>query len=44
MMQKFWWGNQENGSHIHWMKWSRMGLPKNQGEMDFRDCVLIKPY
>jgi ribonuclease HI len=39
MMQKFWWGNQENGSHIHWMKWSRMGLSKNQGGMGFRDLV-----
>jgi hypothetical protein len=39
LMQKFWWGNQENDSKIHWMKWSRMGVPKNQGGMGFRDLT-----
>jgi hypothetical protein len=37
MMQKFWWGQQENFSRIHWMSWSRMGIPKNRGGMGFRD-------
>ena len=39
LMQKFWWSNQENGSGIHWMKWSRMSLSKNRGGMGFRDLV-----
>jgi ribonuclease HI len=39
LMQKFWWGNQENGSRIHWMKWSKMSLPKNRGGLGFRDLV-----
>jgi ribonuclease HI len=37
LMQKFWWGNQKKNSSIHWMSWSRMGLPKSRGGMGFRD-------
>jgi hypothetical protein len=37
LMQKFWWGHQANESKIHWMSWSRMGLPKNRGGMGFQD-------
>jgi hypothetical protein len=41
MMQKFWWGHQQNSSKIHWMSWERMGFSKNQGGMEFRDLVLF---
>jgi hypothetical protein len=34
-MQKFWWGN----SSIHWMKWSKMGIPKSRGGMGFKDLI-----
>ena len=39
MMQKFWSGKQKNETRIHWMKWSRIGLPKEWGGMGFRDLV-----
>jgi hypothetical protein len=39
LMQKFWWGHQSNESKIHWMSWSRMGLPKEKGGMGFRDLI-----
>jgi hypothetical protein len=39
LMQNFWWGNQESGSRIHWMKWSKMGMAKDRGGMGFRDLV-----
>jgi hypothetical protein len=39
LLQKFWWGNQENESRIYWMKWSRMSISKNRGDMGFRDLV-----
>jgi hypothetical protein len=37
LMQRYWWGNQTNGSRIHWMKWSKMGEAKNCGGIGFRD-------
>jgi hypothetical protein len=39
MMQKFWWGHQENESRIHWMSWSRMRMSKEKGGMGFRDLI-----
>jgi hypothetical protein len=33
LMQQFWWG----ASGIHWMRWSKMGIPKSKGGMGFRD-------
>jgi hypothetical protein len=41
MMQKFWWGHKENTSKIHWMSWKRLGLPKYNGGMGFRDLVVF---
>ncbi|XP_059441970.1 uncharacterized protein LOC132174312 [Corylus avellana] len=37
LMKKFWWGNQANGSRVHWMNWETMGRSKNSGGMGFRD-------
>jgi hypothetical protein len=37
LMKKFWWGNQGNGSRVHWMKWDTMSHSKNVGGMGFRD-------
>lgn len=37
MMQRFWWGQQEQVSKIHWIKWEKMDKPKSTGGMGFRD-------
>ena len=39
MMEKFWWGHQENDSHIHWMRWGQLRLSKDRGGFGFRDLV-----
>jgi hypothetical protein len=39
LMQKFWWGHKENDKKIMWMSWERMGTPKSNGGMGFRDLV-----
>jgi hypothetical protein len=39
LMQNFWWGHEENGGRIHWMKWTKMGMAKDRGGMGFRDLV-----
>jgi hypothetical protein len=39
LMQRFWWGHKENDTRIHWMSWSRMGVPKAKGGLGFRDLV-----
>jgi hypothetical protein len=39
LMQKFWWGHQEN---IHWMSWDKMGIPKSRGRMGFQDFACLK--
>jgi ribonuclease HI len=39
LMQKFWWGHQDNNSRIHWMSWGRLGLSKATGGMGFRDFL-----
>ena len=36
-MSKFWWGGKDDESKLAWMSWGRMGRPKNQGGMGFRD-------
>jgi hypothetical protein len=33
LVQQFWWG----ATGIHWMKWSKMSIPKSKGGMGFRD-------
>jgi hypothetical protein len=35
LMQKFWWGT----LGIHWMKWSKMGIPKSRGGIGFWDFI-----
>lgn len=41
LMQKFWWGHQENESQIHWMSWGKMGVAKSKGGLGFRDLVIF---
>ena len=30
LLSKFWWGHQNNGSKVAWLKWSKMGLAKQK--------------
>jgi hypothetical protein len=39
MMQKFWWGHEENEAKIHWMSWERMCFSKAKEGLGFRDLV-----
>jgi exonuclease III len=39
IMQKFWWGDNENVKKIHWMCWEKMSRSKTQGGMGFRDLL-----
>ena len=45
MIRKFWWG-QRDERKIHWIKWSKLCRPKNEGGMDFRfnDAMLAKQF
>jgi hypothetical protein len=37
MMSRFWWGHKENDKKVAWMKWGRLGQPKERGGLGFRD-------
>ncbi|KAL4367556.1 hypothetical protein GQ457_05G010050 [Hibiscus cannabinus] len=38
IISRFWWGNSiEPRSSIHWLKWEKMCLPKDEGGMGFKD-------
>jgi hypothetical protein len=37
IMSQFWWGHKSNQGRVHWMRWERLGAPKNKGGMGFRD-------
>ena len=37
LMQKFWWSNYSKETGIHWMSWNRIGVPKADGGMGYRD-------
>ncbi|XP_059441847.1 uncharacterized mitochondrial protein AtMg00310-like [Corylus avellana] len=41
LMKRFWWGNQSNEKHIHWMTWEKLGVAKSQGCMGFRDLIIF---
>ncbi|KAI5342658.1 hypothetical protein L3X38_010534 [Prunus dulcis] len=34
---KFWWGQKQDETKVHWISWATLGLPKKQGGMGFRD-------
>jgi hypothetical protein len=37
MLQRYWWSHHEKEGAIHWIKWKKMGIAKDQGGMGFRD-------
>jgi hypothetical protein len=39
IVQRFWWGHKENENKIHWMSWEKLGRPKTQRGMGFRDLT-----
>jgi hypothetical protein len=36
-ISQFWWGDDENGKHMHWFTWWKLCYPKKEGGMGFRD-------
>ncbi|XP_062152046.1 uncharacterized protein LOC133860461 [Alnus glutinosa] len=41
IMSRFWWGHKSNQGRVHWMRWERLGTPKNRGVMGFRDLEIF---
>ncbi|XP_050238375.1 uncharacterized protein LOC126687864 [Mercurialis annua] len=37
MVSRFWWGNSDSKSSVHWMSWDRMCIPKGDGGLGFRN-------
>ena len=37
MVRKFWWGQRGERRKVHWIKWSKLCKPKNEGGMGFRE-------
>lgn len=37
MVRKFWWDQRGERRKVHWIKWSKLCKPKNEGGMGFRD-------
>jgi hypothetical protein len=40
LFSKFWWGHQNNGAKIAWLRWSKMGLAKQKGGLGYRNLEL----
>nr|XP_051221482.1 uncharacterized protein LOC127339703 [Lolium perenne] len=36
-ISQFWWGDDENTKHMHWLAWWKLCYPKKEGGMGFRD-------
>lgn len=41
LMASFWWGSKADERKIHWMAWSKLCTPKNEGGMGFRDLNIF---
>ncbi|KAF5481391.1 hypothetical protein F2P56_002046 [Juglans regia] len=37
LLAKFWWSHKKEGRGIHWRSWTRLGDPKTNGGLGFRD-------
>lgn len=36
-LSNFWWGFRKNDKRIQWRKWTKLGLTKTKGGLEFRD-------
>ncbi|XP_075670461.1 putative mitochondrial protein AtMg00310 [Castanea sativa] len=41
MVRQFWWGQLKDEKKVAWLSWEKMCLPKEKGEMGFRDLRLF---
>lgn len=41
MATQFWWGQQEEERRMHWVKWDKLTLLKEDGEMGFKDLRIF---
>jgi len=41
LMNRFWWGHNSATKGVHWMSWTRLGLPKQRGGLGFRDLEVF---
>jgi hypothetical protein len=37
MMNKFWWGHQENDHNIAWMSWNKLGKTRDKGGLGYQE-------
>jgi hypothetical protein len=37
VMAKFWWGHKNDENKVAWMSWSKIGRPKERGDLGFKD-------
>lgn len=40
-ISNYWWGSSIDSHKIHWLRWSKLTLPKGQGGMGFHDLQLF---
>lgn len=33
----YWWSRETGKRSMHWLSWKRLGLPKKEGDLSFRD-------
>ena len=41
IIRNFWWGDEENRKHMHWMSWNKLTRTKSYGGMGFRDLKIF---
>ncbi|KAK9087299.1 hypothetical protein Syun_029693 [Stephania yunnanensis] len=43
VMAKFWWTTSLKERGIHWLKWEKLPMPKNEGRLGFKDLEIFNP-
>jgi len=41
LMNRFWWGHNSATKGVHWMSWTRLGLPKQRGRLGLWDLEVF---
>jgi hypothetical protein len=41
IVRNFWWGDNHDRRHMHWISWDKMTRPKSQGGIGFRDLRIF---